>query len=204
MEAHLSAPPRLVAIVDRAALGSATAFLDRLAELLDLTGGDARLAVRARGDRAAQRLVVDHLPAHPHLFVDAAAPHPDRRGLHWTASAIPSRPVAHPHGGWTSASVHDLPESRRAHDAGAHLLIYAPVYPPRSKPGRGRGLAALHGIAGAVDRPVLALGGITPERLIACVHAGAWGAAVLSPVSSTERDAVAAVRALLDALPSSP
>lgn len=49
---------------------------------------------------------------------------------------------------------------------------------------------------------MLALGGITPERLTACVHAGAWGGAVLSPVSSTEHSAVAAVQALLDALPS--
>ena len=52
----------------------------------------------------------------------------------------------------------------------------------------------------AVYIPVIAIAGITVERVAACLDAGAWGVAVLSPVACSDvpRDAAAAFRAEID------
>ena len=98
------------------------------------------------------------------------------------------------------ASVHDRAEVALALAAGADALLLAPVFAPRSKPGTGRGLALIEDVVGAARAPVFALGGVTPERVAACLAAGAVGVAVLSPVSRPDRDPDRAIDALLAAL----
>jgi thiamine monophosphate synthase len=68
-------------------------------------------------------------------------------------------------------------------------LTVSPVFPSASKPGYGPalGLAGLAGLAGlgqlAGRRAVLALGGVdTPDRVAACLAAGAAGVAVMGAV----------------------
>lgn len=80
----------------------------------------------------------------------------------------------------------------------AHL---APVFDPRSKPKTrpALGLAALRAVA-QCGLPVLAQGGIDPERAAACAAAGAAGVAVSGYVLSAEDPgrAAAALREALD------
>src|SRR3989304_406178 len=66
---------------------------------------------------------------------------------------------------------------REKDPAGARLLSPGP--PPRAGPD---GLALIEEIAGAVRVPVLAIGGITTERVEEVVRAGASGVAVISAV----------------------
>jgi thiamine-phosphate pyrophosphorylase len=56
------------------------------------------------------------------------------------------------------------------------------VFPSASKPGYGPavGLEMLRAAAAAVSIPVLALGGITEDRIADCVAAGAAGVAGIS------------------------
>ena len=84
-------------------------------------------------------------------------------------------------------SVHALAEAKRREIEGAHFLTYSPIYLTASKPGYGPavGIDNLHKVAGAVNIPVFALGGITPERVLACIDAGAYGVAVMSGVMSS-------------------
>ena len=60
--------------------------------------------------------------------------------------------------------------------------MFGPVFPPLSKSTglQPRGLEALAHAASAVRIPVLALGGVTPENIPACVSAGAAGVAGIS------------------------
>jgi thiamine-phosphate pyrophosphorylase len=94
------------------------------------------------------------------------------------------------------ASVHGLEEAGAAEADGADWIVFGPVYDtPSKRPfGPPQGLAALGRVAAAVRVPVIAIGGITPERVRAVREAGARGVAVItallragSPADATRR-----------------
>lgn len=95
-----------------------------------------------------------------------------------------------------SASVHSVAEARAAAEQGASSAFFSPVFPTESKPGHpGAGLDALRACCEAVpDTHVYALGGVTPDRMRACLDAGAWNVAVLSGILHADRPAEAAAR----------
>jgi thiamine-phosphate pyrophosphorylase len=99
------------------------------------------------------------------------------------------------------ASVHALEEARAAAAAGADWLVFGPVYDTPSKRAWGppQGLVALERVAGAVTVPVIAIGGITPERVGEVKGAGARGVAVISAILGAASPA-AATRRFLAAL----
>lgn len=88
-------------------------------------------------------------------------------------------------------SVHTLTEAKQRETEGAGFITYSPIYPTLSKPGYGPavGLEGLRKVAGGVNIPVFALGGITPVRVSECLDAGAYGVAVMSGVMSSENGA---------------
>ena len=79
-------------------------------------------------------------------------------------------------------SSHSLEESIEAEKAGADWITFGPVYDTPSKRiyGTPQGLAALERVAHAVRVPVIAIGGITPDRVREVRAAGARGVAVIS------------------------
>jgi len=99
------------------------------------------------------------------------------------------------------ASVHSEAEAREAAAEGADFLVFGPVYdtPSKRQYGPPQGLAALRHLVVAVNRPVLAIGGITPARVREVLGAGAAGVAVISSILGAERPADA-TKAFLDAL----
>ncbi len=99
------------------------------------------------------------------------------------------------------ASVHALDEARAAEAQGAAWIVFGPVYDTPSKRAYGppQGLAALERVAGAVAIPVIAIGGITPERVADVRRAGASGVAAISAILAAD-DPAAATRTFLDAL----
>lgn len=86
--------------------------------------------------------------------------------------------------------------------AGFAYATISPVFAPTSKPDDDRprlGLDGLREHAERSARPVVALGGVTPDNAGACLDAGAAAVAVLGGVMSAP-DPAAALRALLDAV----
>ena len=84
---------------------------------------------------------------------------------------------------------------------GADYVLAGHVYPSASKPGRPPlGVDGLAAIAAAAPCPVIAIGGITPERVAAVVRAGAAGVAVIGAIAEADdpRAAAAELRAALD------
>ncbi len=80
-------------------------------------------------------------------------------------------------------SCHSAAELARAADEGCDWVTLSPFAPTASKPGYGPalGTAGLAALAPGAP-PVLALGGVHPGDVAACLAAGASGVAVMGPV----------------------
>ena len=65
-----------------------------------------------------------------------------------------------------SRSVHSLEAARAAEHEGADLLIFGPVFETATHPGgTARGIEALARVAATTNVPVIAIGGVTRERI---------------------------------------
>jgi thiamine-phosphate pyrophosphorylase len=102
------------------------------------------------------------------------------------------------------ASIHSLPDAREAELEGADWLVFGPVYDTPSKRvyGPPQGLDKLARVAAAVRIPVVAIGGVTPERVPEVRRAGARGVAVVSSILAAGSPADA-TRRFLEALAAS-
>ena len=90
-------------------------------------------------------------------------------------------------------SVHSVESARRAADEGADYLVAGTIFASGSHPDQpGAGLEYLRAVCAAVPLPVIAIGGITPQRVKECRAAGAAGVAVLSPVMRADDPRAAA------------
>jgi len=77
-------------------------------------------------------------------------------------------------------SGHSLESAKAAEAEGADYVIFGPVWPSATHPGGDAvGVDALAQVARAVHIPVLAIGGVTQERIEECRRAGAAGYAAI-------------------------
>lgn len=77
-------------------------------------------------------------------------------------------------------SVHSVEGAITAERDGADFVIFGPVWPSASHPHDAAvGVPALAAVAGAVAIPVLAIGGVTKQRIRECMEAGAAGYAAI-------------------------
>jgi thiamine-phosphate diphosphorylase len=124
----------------------------------------------------------------------------EARGLQLTTRSIhvadarrlaPSMPLG--------ASVHTVPDAAAAERDGATWLVAGHVFDTASHAGApGRGLPFVRAIRAASALPILAIGGVTPERTAEVRAAGATGVAVIRGIWSA-RDAELAARQYLSA-----
>jgi thiamine-phosphate pyrophosphorylase len=168
----------------------------------DLEAGVARALaarVRARASGRAVILVNDRVDV-------ALASGAD--GVHLRADSPPTEAVrAIAPARWTiGRSVHSPEEA--GGEIGADYVMFGTVFPSDSKPGAaGAGLADLRDAAAACHAPVIAIGGITPERAALARSAGAAGVAAIGvflppgrhPSALGVREAVRALRTSMQA-----
>ncbi len=77
-------------------------------------------------------------------------------------------------------SVHSVDSARQAETDGADFVIFGPVWSSASHPeAASAGVEALALVARAVRIPVIAIGGVTQERIAECHAAGAAGYAAI-------------------------
>lgn len=82
--------------------------------------------------------------------------------------------------GLVGRSVHSLDGAKRAQDEGADFVIYGPVWATASHPtDEPVGVEALAWLASSVRVPVLAIGGVSEERIAEVHAAGAAGYAAI-------------------------
>ncbi|MBM7095711.1 thiazole tautomerase TenI [Bacillus sp. H-16] len=92
-------------------------------------------------------------------------------------------------------SVHRYEEAIEAERDGADFVLYGHVYPTASKSGKTpKGLDELSSLTRSLRIPVIAIGGISPEKLPELRAAGAGGIAVMSGIMDA-KDWVKAAKA---------
>ena len=105
-------------------------------------------------------------------------------GVHLGTQSIPAEAARRivPKDFLIGVSCHSLEEAEAAQAAGADYIVFGPVFETASKIQYGPpvGLAKLREATSTVFIPVLALGGITVERVKPCLDAGAAGIAGIS------------------------
>jgi len=102
-------------------------------------------------------------------------------GVHLGAHSMPIQVVRRvaPPPFVVGVSCHSLGEARHAESGGADYLVLGPVFetPSKLRYGPPLGLEKLRNVTSRISIPVLALGGITVERVRPCLEAGASGIA---------------------------
>lgn len=99
-------------------------------------------------------------------------------------------------------SVHSVEAAVHAVDEDADYVLFGNVYETASKPGApAAGVELVRAVAGAVQAPVIAVGGIAAENLAPVIEAGADGVAVIGAIMDADNPKAAAerLRAALDA-----
>ncbi|HJL21743.1 MAG TPA: thiamine phosphate synthase [Polyangiaceae bacterium LLY-WYZ-15_(1-7)] len=116
-------------------------------------------------------------------------------GLHLGQDDLPIAEARRLFDGPIGVSTHDLDQLRAAAEAGADLAGFGPVFATSTKenPDPVVGLEGLRAAAASVDLPLVAIGGVTPERAADLRDAGAALLAAISAVcGAADPDAVAA------------
>lgn len=87
------------------------------------------------------------------------------------------------------ATATNVDQALQAADAGASYIGFGPVFTTFSKanPASVKGLVGLEEVCNAVSLPVIAIAGITPQRVRSVLNAGAYGVAVMTAISLAER-----------------
>lgn len=199
--------PRLHAVTDER--------IARRADLDDLVrelaaGGGAELALHARG-RSLSGLehyeLANRLTAYPpsRLFVNdrldvALAVEGGAQGVQLRMDGLtPADARRLDPDWWIGVSVHDLEEAGTAQAAGADYLLVGPVYATATHPDRAPLAAERLAAVAALGLPVIAIGGVTPDRIPALRAAGAYGAAAIRALWDAA-DPAGAVRRMLQEL----
>lgn len=116
-------------------------------------------------------------------------------GVHLPESGLPEAAARRllGRGRLIGRSVHSIAMAQSAEAEGCDYVIFGNVFETESKLGqKGCGLDALREVVRAVRIPVIAIGGITPERVAPVLSTGAHGVAVIRGVLAAP-DPLAAV-----------
>ncbi len=132
-------------------------------------------------------------------------------GVHLPAGGLPISRVRALVGPdrWIGRSTHSPAEAQRAADEGADYVFLGPIWETPSHPGQGQGQG--QGRERARGRPgigvtaieqvravrIIAIGGITPDRVAHCLDAGAYGVAAITSLWRAPDPGSAAAEMLL-------
>jgi thiamine-phosphate diphosphorylase len=202
--------PRLHVVTDDAIL--ARADWQEIARAVLAAGGE-RVALHVRGPGLSGRVIHERVrdligpagEAGAQLFVNDrvdVALTLGTNGIQLREASLPVKEVREMLGAdvWIGASVHGPERAADLERDGADFLIVGTVFATPSHPTeKGQGVGLLEQVGRASGLPLVAIGGISPERVRAVRAAGAHGVAVRGGIWS-DADVARAVRSYVSAL----
>lgn len=191
--------PRLHAVTDDRILSHPN-LIDRARAL----AGTGPIALHVRGRALAAKrlteLAFELMETGAAVFVNDRADIAEivgAAGVHAPADGLPSAAIRRVVRGemLVGRSAHGPQEARAATEHGADYVFLGPIWPTRSHPrSDSLGPAA---IAAAQPARIIAIGGVTPERVPICRRSGAYGVAAISALWDAPDPAGAAAAMLL-------
>ncbi len=124
-------------------------------------------------------------------------------GVHLPAGGLPISKVRALVGPdrWIGRSTHSPAEAQRAADEGADYVFLGPIWETPSHPGQGQGRERPGIGVTAIEQVravrIIAIGGITPDRVAHCLDAGAYGVAAITSLWRAPDPGSAAAEMLL-------
>ena len=156
---------------------------------------EARKVATVCADASTPLLIDDHLDIAQATDADGVHLGRDDFPIDAARSVLGPSPII----GGTASKPHEAAE---AYEQGADYIGFGPVFPTTSKrnPKSVKGPDGLADACEAVPIPVIAIGGITHDRVRSVLEAGAHGVAVLSAVDTARNpeQATARFRAAID------
>jgi thiamine-phosphate pyrophosphorylase len=200
--------PRIHAITDaavlaRADLGIRAAALAAAGPALALHARDRTASTRSLAAVAA-RFVALARPAEAAVIVSGHAEIAAAVGAHGvqlgTGDLAPAEARRVLPRGWIGRSVHSAEEAGAAKAEGADFLLVGPIYATPTHPAHPGAGPALVRASAAHGLPVIAIGGVTRERVPELLEAGAYGVAAIRALWDGQDVARAAVEMLEELL----
>ena len=176
---------QLMIVGERSLFQTTAEWLQKLVELVELISlyPAVRLQVRAKGKHSfgQRQQALELVGDHPQVILNGSLD--EAKQLSWMRVHVPEKQMirADPKLSY-GASVHSVKAALQAQTLGAQYLQFGAVFAPFSKPGKGRGLAALQEICQHSTVPVFAVGGIDLKQVASCRQAGAAGVACATTV----------------------
>ncbi len=197
--------PRLLLVVDTAdvaeRLAAITAALAAGVDAIQLRDPRATGGPLLAAARRLRALTWDHesaLLVNDRVDVAIAA---EADGAHLGAASMPTAVARHLLGpkAWIGRSTHAPEEAAAAAAGGADYVVLGPIFATPSKESYGPPLGVVTLAATRANVPLIAIGGVTPERVAELRAAGAHGVAVIRAILAAD-DPAAATRAFRVAL----
>lgn len=201
---HVRPLPRLHAVTNDAICRGADFGIQAAA----IAAAGSGVAIHARAPESttaqhtvfAQRIAALARPAEAAVIVSARpdlAAAIDAHGVQLRADDLGVADARHVFlNGWVGRSVHSEAEARAAVAEGADYLMVGTIFPSATHPGHpAAGLEMVTAVA-KLGRPVIAIGGMNPERAAAARNAGAWGVAAISALWAAKDPYAAAMEML--------
>lgn len=196
--------PRLFAFTDASVrlhphFGTAAAGLASVGPAVGVVARDYDASGAELTDFAARLMSI----CRPYEATTFVAGRPDiaaglgAHGLHLRRIDLAPRDarILMPHA-WIGCSVHTAVDGAEAVEQGADFLVAGNIYEAPGHPGRTpAGLGLLETLV-SLGRPVIAMGGVTPQNVWDLKHAGAYGVAAIRSLWQVPKPARAALEML--------
>ena len=125
------------------------------------------------------------------VFLNGTVTQADRlnfKGVH-LKQALLDETIHNPNHLEIATSTHSIESIQKTAEIGASFCVFGPVYNPKSKVAPAVGLETLKLMTQQSPIDIVALGGITHERVSPCLKAGAKGVACISAVMRSSQPA---------------
>jgi thiamine-phosphate diphosphorylase len=206
MEMSSARVPKLYVIADRASIQDREEWLERIRNIATLLENYPQSALQIRSkDPSGQTRIKDLEQAREVTapFIERGLPvlgntsHQHAlqlgySGVHLSEAShrlLPALPLEKNNDFLIGASTHTAEALEHASSIGVDFAVLSPLYAPFSKPGEGMGLQKFKELQTTTSLPILALGGIEPDRTANALNAGANGVAVVTAIMNATHPA---------------